>query len=179
MEFVHQNKAKNTVKKTCSDINAWIRWCATVGELRPLDEIPTSEINSLLGYFAMKVRKQNGEEYEPDSITAFFRSFDRYMKDKGQTRSILLDIRQSGIVRPSASLLSLFTPWARLWNSAVKDQCRFAMWHYIIIRRGCSCRCGLGAEKSFSFLRERVAPRLHTFLVDEVRETVLIVDRYV
>ena len=30
-------------------------------------------------------------DYEPNSITAFFRSFDRSMKDKGQTRSILLD----------------------------------------------------------------------------------------
>ena len=43
----------------------------------------------------------------------------------------------------------------------------------------CGCRCGLGAEKSFSFLRERVDPRLHTYLADEVRETVLVVNRYV
>ena len=58
-------------------------------------------------------------------------------------------------------------------------ECRFATWRYIIIRRGCGCQCGLGAEKSFSFLRERVDPRLHTYLADEVRETVLVVDRYV
>ena len=43
----------------------------------------------------------------------------------------------------------------------------------------CGCRCGLGAEKSFSFLQERVDPRLHTYLADEVLETVLVVDRYV
>ena len=77
----------------------------------------------------------------------------------------------------------LFCPYLRLgpaYGTAVKDQCRFAVWHYIIIRRGCGCRCGLGAKKSFFFLRERVDPRLHTYLADdEVRETVLVVDRYV
>ena len=47
----------------------------------------------------MKVRKQNGEEYEPNSITAFFRSFDRYLKDKGQTRSVIQDKEFKGARR--------------------------------------------------------------------------------
>ena len=91
IEFVEENKVKNTIKKTCSDMNAWKRWCESIGELRNMEDIPTAELSSLLGHFAMKVRKQNGEEYEPNSITVFFRSFDRYLKDKGQTRSIMLD----------------------------------------------------------------------------------------
>ena len=53
--------------------------------------IPTLELNNLLGHFAIKVRKANGKDYEPNSLTSFFRSFDRHLKNKGQQRSILFD----------------------------------------------------------------------------------------
>ena len=64
-----------------------------------MEDIPTAEVDILLGHFAMKVRKQNGEEYEPNSITVFFRSFDRYLKDKGQTRSVIQDKEFEGARR--------------------------------------------------------------------------------
>ena len=48
-QFVEQNKAQNTVRKTKSDINVWNKWCATNGEVRSMEDIPTSELNSLLG----------------------------------------------------------------------------------------------------------------------------------
>ena len=79
---------------------------------------------------------------------------------------------------PSASLLSRFTPWARLQNSA-RSKSAGLQRGAIVIRRGCGCRCGLGAEKCFSSLRESVDPKLHTYLADKVRETVLVVYRYV
>lgn len=59
--------------------------------MQPLEEIPSAELNLLFGHFAMKVKRKNGSEYEPNSISFFFRSFDRYMKDKGQSRSIMFD----------------------------------------------------------------------------------------
>ena len=82
LAFVQQNKASNTIKKTRSDLNVWLRWCDSVGERRNLEDIPSKDLNNLLGHFAMKIRKQNGEEYEPNTITSYFRSFDRYLKDK-------------------------------------------------------------------------------------------------
>ena len=39
----------------------------------------------------MKVRKANGKEYEPATLTAFQRSFDRHLRDLGQQRSIITD----------------------------------------------------------------------------------------
>lgn len=39
----------------------------------------------------VKVRKQNGDELEPDTLTSYFRSFDRYIKEKGRKHSILID----------------------------------------------------------------------------------------
>ena len=47
----------------------------------------------------MKIQKQNGEEYEPNTITSYFRSFDRYLKDKGQNRSIITDKEFKGARR--------------------------------------------------------------------------------
>ena len=32
-EFVQANKAKNTVKKTQSDLRTWLRWCEAVGAI--------------------------------------------------------------------------------------------------------------------------------------------------
>ena len=74
LDFVKQNKASNTIRKTHSNLNVWLRWCDSVGERRNLEDIPW--LNNLLGHFAMKIRKQNGEEYEPNTITSYFRSFD-------------------------------------------------------------------------------------------------------
>ena len=81
----------NTVKKTKSDMNAWNKWCRSNSEDRNMEDIPTSELNNMLGQFVMKVRKMNGQDYEPDTFTSFLRSFDRYLKEKGQQRQILFD----------------------------------------------------------------------------------------
>ena len=37
--FVEENKAKNTVNKTKSDLNMWYRWCEVVGETRKVENI--------------------------------------------------------------------------------------------------------------------------------------------
>ena len=55
LQFVEINKAQNTVKKTRSDLNVWKRWCATNSEVRGMEDIPTSELNNLLGHFVIKI----------------------------------------------------------------------------------------------------------------------------
>ena len=62
------------------------------------------------------------------------------------------------------------------------NDCRFATWCYIIIRRGCGCRCCLGAENlSLPCEKERTRDYMyiHIYLADKAREAVLVVDRYV
>ena len=90
-QFIQQNRSVNTVKKTKSDMNAWNKWCRSNYEDRNMEDIPTSELNNMHGQFVMKIRKMNGQDYEPDTFTSLFRSFDRYLKEKGQQRQILLD----------------------------------------------------------------------------------------
>lgn len=41
--------------------------------------------------FFMNIRKKNEQEYEPDSISGFQRSIQRYLSDKGSSVNILKD----------------------------------------------------------------------------------------
>ena len=75
-EFVQANKAKNTVKKTQSDLRMWLRWCESVGEKRSILNIPSGELDKLLKHFYGKVRSQTGKEYEPETLTGIQRSLD-------------------------------------------------------------------------------------------------------
>ena len=95
-QFIESNKAKNTVKKTRSDLNVWNRWCESVNERRKLEDIPASELNRLLSNFFVSVRKQNGENYEPSSLTDFQRSIDRHLKYMDKEDSILNDKQYEG-----------------------------------------------------------------------------------
>ena len=89
--FVQQRKAKNTVTKTRSDLNVWTRWCKSVNEQRELQDLPSHALNRLLSHFFKSVAKKNREDYEPGTLTSYQRSIDRYLRDIGQTRSILGD----------------------------------------------------------------------------------------
>ena len=83
--FIEENRNKNTVKKTRADLNTFQRLAKTVNETRTIEKIPRTELNNLLTHFVVKIRKQNGEEFEPDALTSFFRSLDRFLREQGQT----------------------------------------------------------------------------------------------
>ena len=79
------------MNKTRSDLNVWNKWRATVNEHREVEDIPAKELNRLLSHFFVSLKKKNGEDYEPNSLTAFQRSIDRHLREKGVevTHSIL------------------------------------------------------------------------------------------
>ena len=56
-----------------------------------MEDIPEPELNTLLCKFFISIRKQDGGEYEPGSITGFQRSFQRYLQEKGSSYNILKD----------------------------------------------------------------------------------------
>ena len=89
--FIEANRNSNTTKKTKTDLNVWTRWCNSINERRPMEDIPPGELNSLLAHFFIKVRKLNGEEFEPGTLTSFQRSFDRYLRQHGKNYNIIQD----------------------------------------------------------------------------------------
>ena len=90
-KFLQEQKSKNTQYKTKSDLNAWKKFCESRKEFRAIENIPANELDLLLSKFFISVRKQNGTEYEPGTLSGFQRSFQRYLHEKGSLINILKD----------------------------------------------------------------------------------------
>ena len=75
--FIEENRKSNTTKKAKTDLNVWTRWCSSINERRPMEDIPPVELNSLLAHF---FRKLNGDEFEPETLTSLQQSFDRFLR---------------------------------------------------------------------------------------------------
>jgi len=71
-DFIDGQKAKNTVNKTKSDVGIFIR-----SKSRNLEEIPHARLNSSLKSFYYRVRKRNGDEYEPETLMSINNTVDK------------------------------------------------------------------------------------------------------
>ena len=54
-----------------------------------IESLPASELDHLLSKFFLNARKQNGEEYEPATVSSFQRSIQRYLSEKKYPFNIL------------------------------------------------------------------------------------------
>ena len=91
-EFIEAQRPENTIKKTSYDINVWKRFCSSIGEARELENIPAANLNVLLCKFFMDVKKKDGGEYEPASLSSFQRSIQRHLKDKNSLVNLFQDM---------------------------------------------------------------------------------------
>ena len=79
-----------------------LKWfCSTIDETREPETMTAKELDKLLSRFFKDIAKENGEEYEPSSLTSFQRSFQRYFSEKKLPLNIF-DLDDSVKV-PSAS----------------------------------------------------------------------------
>ena len=77
------------------------KWAKSVNETRSLENIPEQELDKALANF-FQIRKQNGDEYKPDTLTSMLRSFDRVLREQGKQYNLLSD-RQFTKVREALS----------------------------------------------------------------------------
>ena len=78
------------------------KWAKTVNGTRTIENMPDQELDKVLAHFLLNVRKTNGDEYEPDTLTSMLRSFDRFLSVKEKHCSILTE-RQFTKVREALS----------------------------------------------------------------------------
>ena len=88
-KYVLQQKPANTKVKTQSDMKAWKWFCLQQDENRELCDIPADELNLLLCKFFKTVKKLDGTEYEPVSLTCFQRSLQRSLNERGSDMNII------------------------------------------------------------------------------------------
>ena len=71
--YVKDNRNVNTTIKTNRETARFKNYLENKGEHREIHHIPPTELNIQLGGFLKDLKKKNGSNYEPDSITSFFR----------------------------------------------------------------------------------------------------------
>jgi len=88
-------KEQSTIAKTRSDVGIFDRWLVLYKpgeEERHMYKIPPVELNTILACFWIQIRKNAEEDYEPNSLTSFMHSFDRYLRENDYGHSIKTDM---------------------------------------------------------------------------------------
>ena len=93
-EFITAQDNKNTEKKTARCINRFSAWLLSEKNFA-IDPvlIPPEDLDTYLGEWMLNLKKADGSDYEPDSITSFHCGVSRYLKDNGYGVNIVNDSR--------------------------------------------------------------------------------------
>ena len=86
-DYVQGSKNKNTTDKTRRDTNRFKDYVLLEREMREIQDIPPPELNIYLGDFIKGLKQKNGKEYEPDSISSFYRYFYYSINSKKMNRN--------------------------------------------------------------------------------------------
>ena len=90
--FIADQKAQNTVRKTRSDLNILKKYMESIGKGDiNIKNLPTNELDHLLCKFFMNVKKPDGSDYEPNTLSSYQRSIHRHLQDLQYTGNILKD----------------------------------------------------------------------------------------
>ena len=85
-EFIDGQENENTKKKTKHDVALFHEFLVLKGETRKMDELTPQELNKFISEFLITVRKkEDNEEYEPNSFKAILASLERHLKKKPWT----------------------------------------------------------------------------------------------
>ena len=84
-DFIEGQRPENTKK------NVWKPYLTSAGEDRNIEDIPAKDLNLHMSRFFMEIKKKDGGQYKPTTVTSFHRSLQRYLNDHGSTLNILKD----------------------------------------------------------------------------------------
>ncbi len=79
------------MKKTKYDMNIWKRYFDSENDLQDIENIPANELNVHICRLFMQAKKRNGTAYEPNTLTCFLRSLQRYLNDKSSSINVFKD----------------------------------------------------------------------------------------
>ena len=87
--FKEKCKNKNTTKATNTWMRHYKKWAKANGEAAELEKLDPVSANGVLERFFCTAKKENGGQYEPNSLCAIEAAVDRYLKEKQYTHSLM------------------------------------------------------------------------------------------
>jgi len=88
-ELKEKSENENTKKSTEHWINVFVKWANERKQKQNLEEYEIEALDKALSQFYAELRKENGDDYEPESLMQA--ALKRYLKSKSCPKSILRD----------------------------------------------------------------------------------------
>ena len=82
---------ENTKKSTNNWIRVYKHWAKERNVCQNLEELDYETLDGTLAQFYGEIRKQDGADYEPDSLRVMQSSLHRYLVENGSSQNILKD----------------------------------------------------------------------------------------
>ena len=82
--FIERQKNPRTQKKTEVDTKKFLDFIsqAPYCEESSIEALQPERLDFLVKHFLLEIRKSDGSEYEPDTLTSYRNSIDRYLRGK-------------------------------------------------------------------------------------------------
>ncbi|XP_074606416.1 uncharacterized protein LOC141859448 [Acropora palmata] len=93
-QYIQELKEKSENENTKKSTEYWknvFKKCANERNLQPNLEDYQSDVDQTLSQFYEDLRKENGDDYEPDCLRVMQASLERYLKSKAYPKSIIRD----------------------------------------------------------------------------------------
>ena len=90
-ELKELSKNENTKTSTEQWKNVFVKWATERGQEKNLEAYECVDLNKTLSQFYAEVRKESGEDYEPDSLRVMQAALQRHLKSKLFPKSIIKD----------------------------------------------------------------------------------------
>ena len=71
--------------------NVFVKWATERGKEKNLEAYECVDLDKTLPQFYAEVRKESGEDYEPDSLRVMQAALERHLKSKLYPKSIIKD----------------------------------------------------------------------------------------
>ena len=80
--YILAQKSKQTVYKDTTGNNIFKKFCLNMGKTRQIENSPAEVLNQILCNFFINVKRKDGKEYEPSSLSFFQSTFQCISCDK-------------------------------------------------------------------------------------------------
>ena len=81
-KFKALSKNENTVKSTNKWINCYRSWAKDRNQPEEIEVLAPRLLDNILQEFFAKIKKQNGDDYEPNSLCGVQASIERHLREK-------------------------------------------------------------------------------------------------